>query len=160
MAHGRQIRAVTAGGHAQRQRNGGQWRKDLRGTGRLRGAVLDNLARRTGEIAIGRRRRLNFASGKPLAVARRRRLAMPVEHSDPQKVHLQNHQQVSSESAPKVASQSAWHGTLFYWKSGKRGAKSIPPQPTRPRGALPNESCLSRLVFIFTTPRRTVYLVL
>ena len=31
---------------------------------------------------------------------------MPVEHSDPEKVQLQEHQQVRSESAPKVGESS------------------------------------------------------
>jgi hypothetical protein len=34
-------------------------------------------------------------------MAQSRRLAVPVEHSDPQQVHLQDHEQVRSESAPK-----------------------------------------------------------
>jgi hypothetical protein len=37
-------------------------------------------------------------------MAQRRGLAVPVEHSYPEKVHLQEHQQVRSESAPKWVS--------------------------------------------------------
>jgi hypothetical protein len=36
---------------------------------------------------------------------RRRHLTMPVEHSDPQQIYLEQDQQVSSESAPKWVKQ-------------------------------------------------------
>ena len=37
-------------------------------------------------------------------MAQTRRLAVPVEHSYPKKVHLQEHEQVRSENVPKLVS--------------------------------------------------------
>ena len=54
----------------------------------------------------------------------RRRLAVPVEHGDPQKVQLQEHQQVRSESAPKLVNPVTGHEALFYWELGKEGVKN------------------------------------
>jgi hypothetical protein len=69
---------------------------------------------------------------------RRRRLAVTVEHSYPQEVQLQEHQQARSESAPKLVSPVTWHEALFYRKFGQGGTKSLismaRPAPSSVRG--------------------------
>jgi hypothetical protein len=68
-------------------------------------------------------------------MAQPRRLAVPMEHSCPQKVYLQEHQQVRSEGAPKLVSPVTCHGTSFYRKFGKGGNKFVVhPQSIVPPG--------------------------
>jgi len=54
---------------------------------------------------------------------RRRRFAVPVEHSYPQKVQLQKHQQVRSKNVSKFGSPVTGHGGLFYREMGKERVK-------------------------------------
>jgi hypothetical protein len=67
-------------------------------------------------------------------MAQPRCLAVPVEHSYAEKVNLQEHEQVRSESAPKLVSPVIWHGVAFYRKFGKGGNKSVFLNPNESLG--------------------------
>jgi hypothetical protein len=89
----------------------------------LNGAAVDDLARGAKEITIGWRRRLSIATGNPPAMPRRRRLAVPVEHSYPENVQLQEHEHGRREGTSKFGSAVTGHGALFYWEMGEKMIK-------------------------------------
>jgi hypothetical protein len=54
-----------------------------------------------------------------------RRHPVLVGHSYPEKVHLQEHEQVRGKSAAKWVSPVTWHGSAFYRKFVQAGSKSF-----------------------------------
>jgi hypothetical protein len=96
--------------------HGSRYRNHLRGVGGLNRAMLDDLANGAEKIAIGKGRRRNFTTGNIGGMALRNRLPVLVQYRDPEKIHLQEHQETGGEGTPKFCSPVMGHGALFYLK--------------------------------------------
>ena len=57
-------------------------------------------------------------------MVQRRPLAVLVEHRNPEKVQLQEHEHVRQGGTSKFGSPVTGHGALFYREMGKEGVKN------------------------------------
>jgi hypothetical protein len=101
-----------------------------RGRGGLNRAGANDLARGTEQAVVNGGRRLNLAPVDVRGAPQEHQLTVAVKHGHPQKVNLQQHQRVRSESPPVSTNQTTCHSFLFYRKNKCWAGKILPaPKP-------------------------------